>query len=472
MATTTPVSSTDISTLLSQAGQSIISGATNSSLDVNTLVTTLVNAKTAGQLQTLQTRQTNDNTQLSAIGQLKGALSALQTALTGLSNGTTLGSLAATASGTGIATTVTSGSGAVAGSYSVNVTQLATANKLSSAGVTSADTISAGSLSITFGSNPAFNVNVAAGASLSDIASSINSASGNAGVTASVITGSDGQHLVMQSNATGAANTISISGTGVNSKLTSGYSTVTPAADAKLTIDGTPVSSASNNVSGALTGVTLALSQAAVGTTQTVTLSQDTAAATTAITNFATAYTNFVNTAKSLTSYDPTAKTAGPLLGDAMMNTIRNTLATTLSSGVTTGGTTYALGSIGINVDSTGAMSVDTAALTTALKSNGSAVAAIFNQTNGIAQALNANINTYTQTSGLIDQRTTAINADLTSVQNQATQLQTYSNQLTTQYTAQFTALNTLMAQMANNTRYLTQLFGGQNSAGAMATNK
>ncbi|WP_376636541.1 flagellar filament capping protein FliD, partial [Streptomyces sp. NPDC056255] len=317
----------------------------------------------------------------------------------------------------------------------------------------SADTISAGSRSITFGSNPAFNVNVAAGASLSDIASSINSASGNAGVTASVITGSDGQHLVMQSNATGAANTISISGTGVNSKLTSGYSTVTPAADAKLTIDGTPVSSASNNVSGALTGVTLALSQAAVGTTQTVTLSQDTAAATTAITNFATAYTNFVNTAKSLTSYDPTAKTAGPLLGDAMMNTIRNTLATTLSSGVTTGGTTYALGSIGINVDSTGAMSVDTAALTTALKSNGSAVAAIFNQTNGIAQALNANINTYTQTSGLIDQRTTAINADLTSVQNQATQLQTYSNQLTTQYTAQFTALNTLMAQMANTTR-------------------
>ena len=69
-----------------------------------------------------------------------------------------------------------------------------------------------------------------------------------------------------------------------------------------------------------------------------------------------------------------------------MMNTIRNTLATTLSSGVTTGGTTYALGSIGINVDSTGAMSVDTAALTTALKSNSSAVTAIFNQTNGIAR--------------------------------------------------------------------------------------
>ena len=218
-----PVSSTDISSILANAGQSIISGATNSSLDVNTLVTTLVNAKTAGQLQ--NPADPPDERQYAVVRDrpAEGALSALQTALTGLSDGTALGSLAATASGTGIATTIKSGSGAVAGSYSVNVTQLATANKLSSAGVTSADTISAGSLSITFGNNPAFNVNVAAGASLSDIASSINSASGNAGVTASVITGSDGQHLVMQSNATGAANTISITGTGVNSKLTSGY---------------------------------------------------------------------------------------------------------------------------------------------------------------------------------------------------------------------------------------------------------
>ncbi|RQP30097.1 flagellar filament capping protein FliD [Burkholderia ubonensis] len=472
MATTSPVSSTDISNVLAQAGQSLIGGATNSTLDVNTLVTTLVNAKTAGQLQTLQNRQTADNTQLSAIGQLKAQLSALQSALTGLSNGTALSSLAATASGTGLTPAITSNSGAVAGSYSVNVTQLATANKLSSAGLTSADTISAGSLSITYGSNPAFNVNVSAGAALSDIATSINSASGNPGVTASVITGSDGQHLVLQSNATGAANTVSITGTGVNSKLTSGYTTVTAAADAKLTIDGTPVSSASNSVSGALTGVTLNLSQAAVGTTQTVTLSQDTAAATTAINNFATAYTNFVNTAKQLSAYDPTAKSAGPLLGDAMLNTITNSLATALSGGVTTGGTTYSLAAIGINLNANGSLTTDPTALANALKTNSSAVSAVFNKTNGIGQKLNSLINSYTQTSGLIDQRTTALNSDLKSVQSQATQLQSYSDQLTKQYNAQFTALNTLMATMANNTRYLTQLFGGQNSAGAMANNK
>jgi flagellar hook-associated protein 2 len=48
--------------------------------------------------------------------------------------------------------------------------------------------------------------------------------------------------------------------------------------------------------------------------------------------------------------------------------------------------------------------------------------------------------------------------------------LTAYTAQLTSQYQAQFTALNTLMATMNNNAQYLTQLFGGTNSAGALAT--
>ncbi|MBR8304263.1 flagellar filament capping protein FliD [Burkholderia dolosa] len=466
------MSTTDVGSILAQAGQSIISGATNSTLDVNSLVTALVQAKTAGQTQTLTNKQTADNTELSAVGKLKSALSALQTALAGLANGTTLSGLAATASGNGITASVKSGGGAVAGAYSVNVTQLATANKLSSAGITSSDTISAGSLSITLGSNTPFNVNVSAGASLSDIANSINSASGNPGVTASVITGSDGQHLVIQSNSTGAANTVSVSGTGVNSKLTSGYTTVTAAADAQLTIDGTPVTSASNSVSGALTGVTLNLTPAALNTTQTVMLSPDTTATTAAINAFVNAYNSYVTTAQSLSSYDPNTSTAGPLLGDSMLNTISNGLATALSGGVKTGSTTYSLSAIGINLQADGTLQVDATALNTALTSNSPAVAGLFNTTNGVGQTLNKLINGYTQTNGLIDQRTTALNADLKNLSDQATQLKNYSDQLTAQYNAQFTALNNLMATMANNTKYLTQLFGGSNSAGTLATNK
>jgi flagellar hook-associated protein 2 len=96
----------------------------------------------------------------------------------------------------------------------------------------------------------------------------------------------------------------------------------------------------------------------------------------------------------------------------------------------------------------------------------------LFSSTNGIAEQLNTNITSYTSSTGIIQNRTDALNNDLTSISNQQTSLAAWQAQLTSQYTAQFTALDTLMATMNNNTQYLTQLFGGTNSAGALATNK
>ncbi|MGV7244582.1 flagellar filament capping protein FliD, partial [Caballeronia sp. M23-90] len=58
------------------------------------------------------------------------------------------------------------------------------------------------------------------------------------------------------------------------------------------------------------------------------------------------------------------------------------------------------------------------------------------------------------------------------SLSDQQTALTAYAAQLTTSYNAQFTALNTLMSQSTSNASYLTQLFGGTDSAGALATNK
>jgi flagellar hook-associated protein 2 len=99
-------------------------------------------------------------------------------------------------------------------------------------------------------------------------------------------------------------------------------------------------------------------------------------------------------------------------------------------------------------------------------------VASLFNSTNGVAEQLNTNITNYLSTSGVIQTRTNALNTDLTNLSTQQTSLTNYQSQLTSMYNAQFTALNTLMATMNNSSQYLTQLFGGTNSAGALATNK
>ncbi|TAL96086.1 MAG: flagellar hook protein FliD [Paraburkholderia sp.] len=472
MTTTASSSTTDVSSLLAQAAQSIISGSTKSTLDVSTLVSALVTAKTAGQNATIVNKQSLDNTQVSAIGSIKSALSSLQTALSGLANGSTLSSVAATVSSSAITATTTAG--AVAGNYTVNVTKVATANKISSPAFTSSDTIGSGTLTIGLGSTGTMSLNVTSGQSLSDIASAINTSSNNPGVSASVITASDGQHLVIQSKATGAANTVSVTaGSGLNAKLnSSGYTTVTAGQDAQFTIDGNAATSASNTVTGALTGVTLVLSAAAIGTPQTVTVATDPTATTKAINDFVTAYNNYVTTAAGLSGYNTTTATAGPLLGDSMLNQINNGLASLISGGVTTGGKTFSLSSIGIDLQPDGTMAVDQSKLTAAVTSSSPAIAGLFNTTNGIGTTLNSFVNTYVQSSGTIDQRTASLKSDLSNLSDQATALTDYQNTLTAQYNAQFTALNTLMSQMQNNTQYLTQLFGGSSSAGALATNK
>lgn len=469
-------SSTDVTSLLAQAAQSVLSGATKSTLDVNSLVSSLVTAKTAGQTAQITAKTTSDNTTLSAIGKVKSALSAMQTAMAGLTDGSIFNQVSATMSGTGITAAVDSTGNATAGNYAVNVTQIATANKISTPALSSTATFGTGQLTVGVGSS-SMNITLdSSNNTLSGIASAINSASNNPGVAASIVTGSNGSYLVLTSKSTGAANTVSMSGdSGVSSSLntaTAGnFTTVTAGQDAQLTVDGAAVTSASNNVTGVLSGVTLNLTSAAVGSTQTMTVAADNSATTTAINSFVTAYNSYVTTASSLSAFDSTATAGsqgGPLMGDAMLNSITNGLASLISGGVTTSGKTSSLSSIGLDLQDDGTIKVDSTKLSNTLTTNPSSVANLFNKTNGIAASVNNFVNTYTQTSGTIDSRTAALNADLASLTKQSASLATYTTALTTQYNTQFTALNNLMTTMQSNTTYLNQLFGGDGSAGTL----
>jgi len=463
---TTPTSTTS---LLQQAAQSILSGATKSTLDVNSLVSALVTAKTAAQATTLANQQSSDNTTLSAIGQMKSSLTALQNSLTGLSDGSIFSQLGATMSGAGI--TATTSTGAAAGSYSINVQQIATANQISSGAYAANATLGTGTLTVGVGAS-SMTVNLdSTNNTLAGLASAINASTSNPGVTASVVTATDGQHLVLTSTQTGAANTVTLSaGAGVNTGLnTASFTQVTAGQDAKLTISGNALTSASNNVTGAMTGVTLSLTSAAVGTTQTLSVATNNSAITTAVQNFANAYNGWVSTQKSLSSYDASSSTAGPLLGDAMLNSAVNGIASIMASGVTVGGTTYSMAQIGLNLNNDGTLNFSSSTLQSTLTASPTMVQNVFNGTNGIGQQLSTFINSYTEsTVGQIDQRSASINTDLTSLTQQQSSLTAYQQSLTDQYNAQFTALNNLMTQMQNNTSYLNQLFGGNGAAGTL----
>ncbi|MGA3252282.1 MAG: flagellar filament capping protein FliD, partial [Paraburkholderia sp.] len=305
------------------------------------------------------------------------------------------------------------------------------------------------------------------------------------------------QYLVLTANSTGAANTINISATSASSSALQGlaFTTTTggddttdstpawtqtsPAADAEFTVNGTSATSASNAVTGVINGVTLNLTSAAVdksgdgANAQTLTVAADTSSEITDVSNFVTAYNSLVSTVGTLTSFDPTSSSgssAGPLLGNSLVNSLRYSLGNIVASAVSSSGQTDTLASLGVTLNDDGTLSLDTTTLSSAVVSDPEAVQTVFNLSNGIGAQLNNAITPYTEPDGSIDTNITSLTANLTSLTAQTTALTAYSGQLTSQYNAQFTALDSYMATTNSDEQYLTALFGGSDSAGSLAT--
>jgi hypothetical protein len=280
-----------------------------SGLDVNAIVDKLM-AVERQPLDQLNTKETTVQSQISAYGTLKSALAALQGAVHTLASPTPFRSMTATFADQDVASASVS-DGAVAGSYSVEVAQLAQAHKLASNGFASlASSVGSGALTFTFGtySGGVFTPNAQNGvktvtitpaqSSLAGIRDAVNAA--NIGVTASIVNdgSANGQRLVFTSSTTGAANSLKITATDDDGNNTdaAGLSQLAydpsaavgtgknltekvAAQDALLTVDGIDIQSSTNTVKDAIAGVTLTLAKANPGNPTTLSVAQSPGAA-------------------------------------------------------------------------------------------------------------------------------------------------------------------------------------------------
>jgi flagellar hook-associated protein 2 len=364
----------------------------------------------------------------------------------------------------------TASSSAVSGTYSVAVSRLATAQQLVStafAGGSSA-AIGTGTLKLSLGGT-SFNVTVdSSNNSVAGLAATINSASGNPGVTATVVTGSDGAHLVLSSTVTGAANQLQVSETDAGTALsaltyasgnTAHYTQNSAAQDAQFSISGIPYTSPSNTVSNALNGVTLTLTGTTGTSTPTLTVATNSTAIQSNISNFVSAYNTLEKSLSSLGSFDSTTSTAGPMLGDALLSGIKNEVRSALNSVVNTGSPYTSLASIGITTNKDGTLSLNKTTLSTAMSTNFSAVSQIFSGTNGIAASLNTRITADLAKGGSIDSRSTTLVKQDNDLTTKTDQLNTQMTQLSADLTQQYSSLNTLLSSLQTMSAYLTQAF-------------
>ncbi|WP_223544346.1 flagellar filament capping protein FliD [Pseudomonas sp. A-B-19] len=461
-----------------------------SGLDIGAIVTALVNADKSAKQTQIDTQTKTNTLKISGVGSLKSALTAFQTALTNLGSKTNPVFAGYTAtSGTPSILGATSDNTAVAGTYSVVVNNLATSSKVASASFAggAASAIPSGTLKISQNGTD-YDVTIPANATLQSTRDAINSAQASNGISANIVTDSSGaSRLVISSTKTGAGSDLVVSGIagldidgtqlmGSNPSASSSGAVSGLATDASLTIDGLAVTSKSNTVTGAVSGLTLNLASVSPGTppaAATVTVATNTTGLQTSIQSFVDSYNTLMNTINSLSK--ATADADGKLTvqaaftGDSMSRTLISDIRSVLTA-PGAGGPLAVLSQIGVLTnEKTGNLAFDTTAFNKTMATNGMSgqVQQLFsgtNATNGLLARMGTAIKPYIQTGGLLDQRNTNLQSVSKNLSNQQSALDLRVANMTKTLTAKYNAMDLLVGQMKATATNITSFFTSLNA--------
>lgn len=477
----------------------ITSPGVGSGLDVNGIITKLM-ALEQEPLTKLDKKEASYQSKLSAFGTLKGTFAALQTSAKALTSTTLFAGKSATSSDTTVLSS-SANTAAVAGKYAIDVTHLAFGDTLASAAFTSltddiatADgkiKIELGTLSSgTFTADPdksAVTIDITqATSSLSDIRDKINDA--NAGVRASLVyvgvnslSGDDEYKLTLTATSTGAKNSIrmtvldsssvpvTMDNTGL-AKLSydpsaatgtgKEFTVSTAAQDAELKIDGLVIKRSSNTISDAITGVTFtALKEG----TSTLTVAQDSASITTAVTTFVKAYNDASKQLHDLTAFNKDTKTGALLFGDNAARALQASLQKMVGYAFPGGGADLKrLSDVGVSYQLDGTLTFNSSKLTTALSSSASNVSSLFTSTTvgslGLASYMNSQLSgILSATDGLFTSKTDGITRSVKEIGSQRDRLSIRLSQIEKRYRSQYSSLDTLVASMQQTSQYLSQ---------------
>lgn len=381
---------------------SISSIGIGSGLDAENIVTQLVAIKKQS-LSKLETQAVSVNTKISAMGSLKTAVSNLQDQVSKLTSGALWdGKTFASSASTAVSGSVTEK--AVAGTYAVEVSQLAASQNVNSGAFAKDAAMGKGVLTITMGkwSKVATNSDAdvfAANASadknvvlddldgtetLSAIAAKINAK--KAGVTATIVRDAGGERLSITSAETGVSHgfKIAVSAAGAEpigenlqklayapdeAPATSSMTRSRAAQDTLATINGIAVASSNQTFTNVADGLTLTVSQKTEADKPvTITVAQDLASAKKAVENFATSYSSLMATLSTMMSYDEATKSAGTLQGDAMARSLQSAMRRLLQNEGGANSSFNSLSQLGVELQKDGSVKVNDKKLTGALQ--------------------------------------------------------------------------------------------------------
>ncbi len=368
-----------------------------SGIDLTSLVNQLVDSQFSAKTRSISRQNQTLSAQISGLSSVKSSVTSFASGLKSLATGGLL-STTPTSSNTGIVKVTALTGAKLAGlSASVEVRQLAQAQSVATAAVSSRTAaIGTGTLTLTFGSGSVNGGSFVAGSatpvdiavvggasSLDSIAASINAA--NAGVTASIITDASGPRLALKSK-TGADQAFTLTATedpgapglaALNiTQSSTGALFGTTAQDAIVAVDAIPLSRSSNSISDLVDGVKLDLVSAAPGTSVSLGTNVPTDQLRSSVNDLVAAFNDLQRLVKAQTD-----AATGSLFNDSATRQLQQSLgrfALTELATPTAAGAPRRLSEIGVSTNRDGTLSVNADQLTAAITRFPDAVEALF----------------------------------------------------------------------------------------------
>ncbi len=370
-------------------------------------------------LENLQTKEQELKKKDSAFGDFGAEVKKVQDAIDDLVAAGTFEGLKATSSNDD-AIGVTLGDNAVAGSYVINVTELARQQVTASTnGFATANDVAAdgGTISFTIDGETTADIAISGSTTLTQLKDLVNAQ--GSGVVASVVHDGTSNKLVIQSRETGVSN-----GFTINNNLSNDSGTVVQfaagqneasgnaqnAQDANFTVNGLAITSASNAVTGAVPGTTIDLNSLG---TATVKVAADHGALEEQLKTFITQYNKLREFFDKQSRLDVITGKPGPLAGDTILRQaladIRNTILTANGND----GQYRYLTEIGLEFEQDGSLKLNQERFNTAMSTNVADVKKLFQGDGtvaGVFQDLSGRLDSLDSTAGLI--KTTRENLD------------------------------------------------------------
>ena len=305
---------------------SITSTGIGSGLDIAGLVKQLVAAEGQPTDLRLSRKEASAQAKLSAFGSLKSALADFRDTLETMKDLTSFLKRKAASSDDSVFT-VSVDETALPADYSIEVVQLAQAQKLTSGAFTDADTVvGTGTLTIVVGAE-SFNIEATdENNTLAGIRDAINAALDNSAVAATIVNADAGSHIILSGLNSGVSNSITVTQSGGDGGLSAleydpgnGLNALTEtlaAQDSIVRIDGFEIAADSNSIANAVDGVTIELLAEAPGVTEALVVENDEAAVRETLDKFVETYNTLIDTLDQLTKFDVETESAAPLVGD------------------------------------------------------------------------------------------------------------------------------------------------------------